>query len=125
MTGRQRLIYGNVRNDRLIDNLPEGCCVEVPVVVDKGGLQPVRIGAQPPQLAGYCAPHTYSQDLVVRAAIEEDPTHLYQAALLDPQIATALTLAEIRRLVDTMLAAHADALPKALRPLSTRSIGLA
>jgi alpha-galactosidase len=122
VTGRQRLIYGNVRNDRLIDNLPEGCCVEVPVVVDRNGLQPVRIGALPPQLAGYCAPHTYSQDLVVRAAIEEDPAHLYQATLLDPQIATALTLAEIRRLVDAMLTAHADMLPEGLRPRSAHAI---
>jgi alpha-galactosidase len=37
-TGETRLIYGNVRNTRLIENLPEDCCVEVPVVVDHNGL---------------------------------------------------------------------------------------
>ncbi len=29
---------GNVRNFGLIDNLPEGCCVEVPVLASKEGL---------------------------------------------------------------------------------------
>ena len=70
VTGRQRVIYGNVRNGRLIDNLPDGCCVEVPVLVDRNGLQPVRVGTLPAELAGYCAPHTYSQEVVVRAALE-------------------------------------------------------
>ena len=33
-TGKPRVIYGNVRNDGLITNLPDGCCVEVPCLVD-------------------------------------------------------------------------------------------
>lgn len=28
-TGEPSVVYGNVRNDHLIDNLPQGCCVEV------------------------------------------------------------------------------------------------
>ncbi len=28
-TGEPSVVYGNVRNDNLIDNLPQGCCVEV------------------------------------------------------------------------------------------------
>ena len=46
-TGQPRVIYGNVVNTGLIDNLPQGCCVEVPILVDKNGLQPTRIGALP------------------------------------------------------------------------------
>jgi alpha-galactosidase len=34
-TGQPRVIYGNVPNEGLIDNLPQGCCVEVPILVDK------------------------------------------------------------------------------------------
>ena len=30
---------GNIRNFGLIDNLPEGCCVEVPIVASKAGLR--------------------------------------------------------------------------------------
>jgi alpha-galactosidase len=29
-TGQPRVVYGNVPNNGLIDNLPQGCCVEVP-----------------------------------------------------------------------------------------------
>src|ERR687894_1424091 len=47
-TGEPRVVYGNVANHGLIDNLPQGCCVEVPCLVDKSGLQPVRVGTLPP-----------------------------------------------------------------------------
>ena len=43
-TGTPAVIYGNVRNDGLIDNLPQGCCVEVPCLVDRSGIQPTKIG---------------------------------------------------------------------------------
>nr|MBQ4317527.1 alpha-glucosidase/alpha-galactosidase [Clostridia bacterium] len=33
---------GNVRNFGLIDNLPEGCCVEVPVLASKNSLEPIH-----------------------------------------------------------------------------------
>ena len=48
-TGEPRVVYGNVPNRDLIDNLPEGCCVEVPCLVDRNGVQPTAIGALPPQ----------------------------------------------------------------------------
>jgi alpha-galactosidase len=38
------VIYGNVVNDGLIDNLPAGACVEVPCVVDRTGVQPTHVG---------------------------------------------------------------------------------
>ena len=37
-TGRPRVVYGNVRNDALIDNLPDGC-VEVACLVDTRGVR--------------------------------------------------------------------------------------
>ncbi len=46
-TNTPRVIYGNVENRSLIDNLPTGCCVEVPCLVDKNGIQPTKIGALP------------------------------------------------------------------------------
>ena len=42
---------GNVRNFGLIDNLPYGSCVEVPVLASPRGLEPIHVGAMPPQLA--------------------------------------------------------------------------
>ncbi len=113
-TGELRLIYGNVRNCGLIDNLPPDCCVEVPVAVDRHGLQPCRVGPLPVELAAYCAPHTYSQELVVRAVLSGDRKHVYRAAMHDPQIAAALSLGEIKSLVDDMMEAHRDLMPDVL-----------
>ena len=33
-------LNGNVRNDGYITNLPDGCCVEVPIYVDRHGPAP-------------------------------------------------------------------------------------
>ena len=54
-TGEAQTIYGNVANDGIIDNLPEGCCVEVPCLVDANGIQPTRVGEIPPHLAALMA----------------------------------------------------------------------
>ncbi len=114
-TKQPAVIYGNVRNDNLIDNLPAGCCVEVPCLVDTNGVQPVRVGPLPPQLAAMCRPHTSVQELTVRAAVEGRREFLYQAAMMDPLVSASLTLDQIWSMVDEMIAAHGPALPEALR----------
>ena len=53
-TGQPRVVYGNVPNHGLIDNLPAGCCVEVPCLVDENGVQPTHIGALPRASPGTC-----------------------------------------------------------------------
>ncbi|HEY3378612.1 MAG TPA: alpha-glucosidase/alpha-galactosidase, partial [Armatimonadota bacterium] len=50
-TGEPTVVHGNVLNDGLIDNLPDGCCVEVPCLIDKNGIQPIKIGELPVHLA--------------------------------------------------------------------------
>ena len=50
-TGVPRSIYANVKNTGLIPDLPDGCCVEVPCLVDKAGVQPTAVPARPAQLA--------------------------------------------------------------------------
>ena len=115
-TGAERVIYGNVRNSGLIENLPEGCCVEVPCLVDRAGVQPTYVGALPAQLAALNRTFVNVCELTVRAALEGKPEHVYHAAMLDPNAAASLTLDEIESLVDELLAAHADVLPDGLRP---------
>lgn len=119
-TGAERVIYGNVRNSGLIDNLPEGCCVEVPCLVDRTGVQPTHVGALPPQLAALNRTFVNVCELTVRAALEGNPEHVYHAAMLDPNAAASLTLDEIESLVDELLVAHADVLPEGLRPAVAR-----
>ena len=111
-TGTPRVVYGNVANEGLISNLPEGCCVEVPVLVDKSGLQPTRIGAIPPQLAAMMQTNINVQSLTVEAALTGKREHVYHAAMLDPHTAAELTLDDIWSLVDDLIEAHGDYLPK-------------
>jgi len=114
-TGVERIIYGNVRNDGLIENLPRGACVEVPCVVDHSGVQPTHVGVLPPQLAALNRTFANVCELAVRAALDGEPEHVYHAAMLDPNTAATLTLEEIEALVDDLRAAHGDSLPDALR----------
>ena len=115
LTGQSRTIYGNVENTGLVTNLPDGCCVEVPVLADETGLRPCYFGDLPPQCAATCAPHTAVQNLTVRAALEGKREHVYHAAMLDRHAPTILSLDEIAAMVDELIDAHSDALPEGIR----------
>ena len=110
-TGQPRVVYGNVANHGLIDNLPAGCCVEVPCLVDKNGVQPVRVGALPPQLAALMQTNVNVQALTVEAALTGRRERVYQAALLDPHTAAELDPEQVCALVDELTAAHDEWLP--------------
>ena len=86
------MIYGNVVNDGLIDNLPAGACVEVPCVVDRTGVQPTRVGALPAQCAALNRTFLNVVELTVRAALEGSREHVYHAAMLDPNASASLDL---------------------------------
>lgn len=111
-TGTPRVVYGNVANRGLIDNLPQDCCVEVPCLVDKNGLQPTKIGVMPPQLAAMQQTNINVQSLVVEAALTRKREHIYHAAMLDPHTAAELSLDQIWSLVDELIEAHGDMLPE-------------
>jgi len=110
-TGQPRVVYGNVANRGLIDNLPDGCTVEVPCLVDKNGIQPTRIGSLPPQLAAIIQTNVNVQALSVEAALTGKREHVYHAAMLDPHTAAELDLDQIWALVDDLIDAHGDWLP--------------
>jgi alpha-galactosidase len=113
-TGDPAVIYGNVRNDGLIPGLVDGCCVEVPCLVDRTGLRPTPVPEYPPELAALNRTYANVVELTVRAVLEERPELVRQAALLDPNTAATLTLDEIDGLCDELTAAHADLLLPAL-----------
>ncbi len=114
-TGRVRVVYGNVENAGLIENLPRGACVEVPCAVDASGVRPLHVGELPAQLAALNRTFLNVAELTVRAVLEERPEHVLHAALLDPNTSASLTIDEIRNLVADLTAAHGEALPPALR----------
>ena len=105
-TGQPRVVYGNVANHGLIDNLPRGCCVELPCLVDKNGVQPTHVGSLPPHLAALMQTNINVQALTVEAALTGKREHVYHAAMLDPHTAADLDLEQITSLVDELLAAH-------------------
>jgi alpha-galactosidase len=111
-TGRPRTIYGNVANHGLIDDLPSGCTVEVPCLVDGNGVQPTRVGALPPQIAALIRTNVNVQELTVEAALTGRIEHVYHAAMLDPHTAAELDLNQIWELVDELIMAHGDWIPK-------------
>jgi alpha-galactosidase len=111
VTGQPRVIYGNVPNRGLITNLPEGCCVEVPCLVDGNGVQPTAIGALPPQCAAVNRTNVNVQELAVEAALTGDREHIYHAVMLDPLTSAVLTLEQIRAMTDELLAAETAWLP--------------
>ena len=75
---------GNVANTKLITNLPDDVCVEVPVFVDKAGLHPVHVGALPPQLVTLVHLSAMIEEMTVEAALTGDPSLVYYACCYDP-----------------------------------------
>jgi alpha-galactosidase len=116
VTGEPSVVYGNVRNDRLIPSLPDGACVEVPCLVDRTGIRPTPVVDYPPELAALNRTYLNPVELAVRAVLEERPELVRHAAYLDPNAAASLTLDQIDTICDELTRAHGDLLPRALRP---------
>ena len=111
-TGQPSVIYGNVQNSGLITSLPEACTVEVPCLVDCNGVQPTHVGALPPQLSALMRTNINVQELTVAALLSENREHIYHAAMVDPHTAAELDLDQIETLMDELIKAHVDWLPR-------------
>lgn len=110
-TGMPTVIYGNVQNEGYIDNLPYGSLVEVPCLVDKNGIQPVRTGELPAHLAAINKTQLNVQELAVRAVQSGDPELVFQAMAMDPLTAMSCTLDEIRAMTIELMEAHKKWIP--------------
>ena len=112
MGGEMFKFNGNVRNTHLITNLPEGACVEVPVVVDKAGFHPIHVGVLPPECALLTQLSSGIEEMAINASLTGDPTMVYRAICHDPLTASVLSLAEIRQMTNELFAQHKDYLPQ-------------
>ena len=90
--------------------------VEVPAAVDADGIHPRSVGSMPPQLIALNRTFLNVVELTVRAVLEGDRRHVYQAALLDPNTAATLSTAQTVEMCDELFAAHDSLIPAALRP---------
>ncbi len=111
-TDRVFRLNGNVRNDGYIRNLPPGCCVEVPVFVDRRGFHPVGVGELPPQCAALNMSNVSVQQLAAEAALSGDPELAMQAVAMDPLTSAVCTLREAREMTRELLQAESQWLPK-------------
>ena len=106
-------IGGNVLNKgHLISNLPAEACVEVPCLVNGSGVHPCAVGALPVQCAAMNMTNINVQLLTIEAAVTGKKDHIYQAAMLDPHTGSELDIDTIKKMVDELLDAHGDYLPK-------------
>ena len=113
VTGNPIQIGGNVLNtDHLITNLPAEACVEVPCLVNGYGIHPCHVGALPVQCAAMNMTNINVQLLTIEAAATLKKEHIYQAAMLDPHTGSELDIDTIKKMVDDLIEAHGDYLPK-------------
>lgn len=105
-SGRKTVINGNVPNTGSVDNLPQGACVEVPILIDDLGFHPMNVGLIPPQCAALSRANVAVQELGVVAVLERSREAAFHAVCLDPLTAAVLSLREIRQMFDEMWDAH-------------------
>ena len=106
------VVHGNVLNDGLITNLPDGCCVEVKCLVDREGIHPTYVGDLPEQCAAINRTNINVQNLTIQAARERRKDLVYMAAYMDPHTAAELSMDDIKALCDDLFEAHKDWLPE-------------
>ena len=92
------VIYGNVANRGLIDNLPQDGCVEVACLVDRNRIQPTKFGRLPRQMAAMCDADMRMFDLAVEAIIHRSKEMAAQALMLDPLTSAVCCPAEIKEM---------------------------
>lgn len=113
MTDKPYQIGGNVLNKgNLISNLPQEACVEVPCLINGSGVYPCFVGALPVQCAAMNMTNINVQLLTIEAAVTKRKEHIYQAAMLDPHTGSELDIDTIKKMVDELIKAHGDYLPK-------------
>ena len=113
VTGVPYQIGGNVLNTgNLIENLPADACVEIPCMVNGHGIFPCRVGPLPVQCAAMNMTNINVQLLTIEAAVTGKKEHIYQAAFLDPHTGSELDMDTIVKMVDELIEAHGDWLPR-------------
>ena len=113
VTNNPYQIGGNVLNKGgLISNLPEEACVEVPCLVNGSGVHPCSVGSLPVQCAAMNMTNINVQLLTIEAVRTQKKEHIYQAAMLAPHTGSELDIDTIKKMVDDLIEAHGDYLPK-------------
>lgn len=101
-----KVIYGNVLNRGLIENLQDDGVVEVACMVDQNGLNPCRFGKLPEHLAALCRSNMAFFDLAVDSVLKQDKEMAMHALMIDPLTAAVCSLGEIKDMFDELFEAE-------------------
>ncbi len=104
-------IHGNILNNGCIENLPSDGCVEVACMVNHNGIQPIRYGRLPKQMAAICDSNMRMFDLAADAAIHKSKQLATWALMFDPLTSAVCSPAEITEMVDRLFKAEEEFLP--------------
>jgi alpha-galactosidase len=110
-------MHGNIMNrpvngdGRVIGNLPADMAVEAACLVDGNGIQPIRFGNLPPQMAALCRSNLAMFDLAAEACITKSKEAAIHALMLDPLTSAVCSTREIRDMANEMFDAEKDYLP--------------
>jgi alpha-galactosidase len=102
-------LAANLPNVGQISNLPLGCTVETPVIVNGAGIQPVHMGSMPEPVAALLRRETTAAQLCVDSAVEGSREKALQCLLLDPVITDIGTA---RKILDDYLTSYKEYLPQ-------------
>ena len=102
-------LAANLPNEGQISNLPLGCTVETPVIVNGAGIQPVHMGAMPEPVAELLRRETIAAQLCVDSAVEGSREKALQCLLLDPVITDIDTA---KKILDDYLTSYKEYLPQ-------------
>ncbi|TCZ78798.1 alpha-galactosidase [Paenibacillus albiflavus] len=108
VTNEPKVIYGNVQNRGLIENLPYDGIVEVATLIDRNGFNPCRFGKLPEHLANLCQTNMAFFELAVSAVLEQSREMAFHALLTDPLTAAVCSLAETKQMFDELMEAEKD-----------------
>jgi len=102
----------NTVNGATIPNLPSDAVVEVAARISADGVRPLPAGPLPEAYAAHLRGHVATQQMTVRAALGGRRQDALHAFLLDPVIRSRLDLDQTEALLDEMLTANAEHLPR-------------
>ena len=106
---RAREFHVNTPNIGAISNLPTDAIVEVPALVDAGGVKPLCVGEMPRPVLGLTQALLNWQELTVDAALSGERSHVVRAMMAHPWLNSRETA---EKLCDEMMEAHAAFLPQ-------------
>jgi len=103
-----KVIYGNVLNKGLIENLPFEGVVEVACMINGNGINPCHFGKLPEHLAALNRSCMSFFDLAVTAVMEQSREAALHALMLDPLTAAVCSPSEISSMFDELYEADKE-----------------